>query len=241
MSGVHTHIAIGIPHCSRRPLVLDWRFKLLTQNWPIGINLAWIAVNDENLPAEMLPGDRISALRIGLVKAAQDVGARYLWMIDDDTEPPIHAARYLIRELESNPRAAVCAGIYGTKEPDPQPLVWRRAGSLPAVWRPGEIFPCEVIGAGCMMIRMSVFDHLSHPYFQFRDEDCTSNAYDSNVTFSYRQGEDAYFCEKVRQAGYLVLAHGGVLATHWDTDKRIPYRLPEIVKVPLPARLAAVR
>jgi len=240
MSGVHTHIAIGIPHCSRRPLLLDWMFKLLTQNWPVGINLAWIGVNDDNLPDDMPPGDRISALRVGIVAAAKELRAKFLWMIDDDTEPPVHAARYLLRTLESHPEAAICAGIYGTKEPDPQPLVWRRVGESPATFHPGEVFPCEVIGAGCMMIRMSVFNSLPLPYFRFRDADCTSNAYESRVTFSDRQGEDAYFCEKVRRAGHLVLAHGGVLATHWDTEKRIPYRLPEMVKVPLPAHVSEV-
>jgi hypothetical protein len=38
--------------------------------------------------------------------------------------------------------------------------------------------------------------------------------------------DDLYFCRKVREAGFRILAHGGVLPAHWGQDGRC-YRLAE--------------
>ena len=234
MSGIHTNIAIGIPHCGR-PITLEWSLRLPTINWPLGTNVTWIGLYDDpSLPA----AERLQKVREDIVLEARNHTPKYLWLIDDDTEPPVHAARYLIRELERSPSVAICAGIYGTKESEPQPMVWREKGDLPATFSPGEVFPCEQIATGCMMIRMSVFDELPRPWFRMRDDDCVYSTREREVIFSDSQGEDMYFCESVRRLGYTILAHGGVLATHWDPYTHRAYRLPEIVKVELASRFA---
>lgn len=216
MSGIHANLAVGIPACGR-PVVLDWMFPLLTQNWPMGINVAWISVRGANIAAQ----------RIAIVENAKSFNAKYLWFVDDDTAPPTHAARYLIRELEANPSAAICAGIYCTKVPDAEPLVWRRIGDLASQdWRVGEVFPCEAIGTGCMMIRMSVFETLPRPWFQVTDEDCVRDDRDPIAIFRRQETEDTYFCRSVTAAGHSILAHGGVLCVHWDTLTGTPYALP---------------
>jgi hypothetical protein len=38
--------------------------------------------------------------------------------------------------------------------------------------------------------------------------------------------EDSYFCIKVKQAGFKMLAHGGVLCPHWDYKTGFAYVLP---------------
>jgi hypothetical protein len=38
--------------------------------------------------------------------------------------------------------------------------------------------------------------------------------------------DDMYFCRKVREAGFRLLAHGGVLPAHWGQDGNC-YRIAE--------------
>lgn len=62
---------------------------------------------------------------------------------------------------------------------------------------PNEPFKCECLGAGVLLINMSVFDKLSKPWFMF--------GYKEDGTMLY--GEDTYFCQRaIKDAGLEVWA-----------------------------------
>ena len=60
-----------------------------------------------------------------------------------------------------------------------------------------HLFKCSAVGAGCMLIKMSVFKKLDRPYFFIEDK-----------------GEDVYFCDKARAKGIDVWCDPTVAVGH---------------------------
>ena len=96
----------------------EFGMSLTTQSYPIGTNLQYFTCS----------GIEVGEARNKIVERALETNARYVWFVDDDTAPPVFAARKLIYQLEQNGppfgNAMVCAGIYCTKEDPPQPTVF---------------------------------------------------------------------------------------------------------------------
>lgn len=167
-------------------------------------------------------GKRVEEARELLADKAQEIGARYLWFVDDDTIPPPNSLRRLMYVLENNPDVMVCGGVYVTKSDPPQPVVFRGMG-LGSFWhwKRGDIFEVTGMGAGCMLINCEVFKHLKKPYFPWVDSP-SEDALKPSVLIS----EDISFCNAVRDAGFKIFAHGGVLCDHFDVATGITYQLP---------------
>lgn len=175
------------------------------QSWPSNTNFAIMT----------LYGMNTDESRCQAVKQARVYNARYIWFIDDDTVPPADAGRHLIYILEQNPKAMVAGGIYCTRSSPPEPIVYQEQGNGPFWdWKVGETFKCWGLGTGCMMVNMDVFEHLAEPWFLTTD------------TATKKETDDLYFCSKVREAGFEIWAHGGILCHHYDTDKGVTYQLP---------------
>lgn len=164
--------------------------------------------------------------RIKLVEKALAEKAQYLWFVDDDTAPPLDAITKLLQELDTRDEdTVVCAGIYTNKTEPIEPLVFMDHGSGPYwKWKFGDVFECWGIATGCMMIRTSVFEKIERPWF--RDIDHVDDVDDPTIfgkdgkPDEFRMTDDLYFCQKVRNAGLKILAHGGVLPVHWDQKGR---------------------
>jgi hypothetical protein len=192
-------------------------------------------------------GQRRDEARCDMMKQARELGARYALFIDDDNPPPPDTISKLMYQLDNaDDDVAVCGGIYTSKTYPPVPLVFHGDGTG-AYWRwkaelrdvanrivrQGDVFECERLATGCMMIRLSVFDHLDEPWF--RDIESLEEAkrlghfhadYGPSESLGHEvTTDDMYFCAKVRRAGFRILAHGGVLPAHWDQQGR-EFRLP---------------
>jgi len=205
-------LAVGLA-VSGRLVTPEMIVAMGTQSYPVHLSTGYI----------MIKGLPVEEARCVAVDEAIKVGAKYLWFVDDDTIPPSHAARALIYQLENNPDAMVCGGLYVTKEDIPQPVVFQGIG-LGSYWhwKKGDVFECTGMGAGCMMIRTEVFKTLEKPYFKFiRDIPSDINHGSSCIS------EDIYFCEMVRKEGYKVLAHGGVLCRHFDVNTGRVFGFPD--------------
>ncbi len=167
-----------------------------------------------------------------LVKRAQELKAKYVWFIDDDNPPPPTSLMRLMYVMDlADEDVALCGGIYTTKQEPAMPLVFPTEGSGPYwKWRVGDVFECAAIATGCMMIRTSVFDHIPEPWFHDIVDLADAHAHgwflDRGPGASVAVTDDMYFCKKVREAGFKMLAHGGVLPAHWGQDG-IEYRLRE--------------
>jgi len=193
-------IVIGIPFC-HRPVSKQWANAMANLKHPPHARVEIVA--SQNTEYDL---DSIAQTLNSLAQRACQMGAKYLFFVDDDVEIPPYAIQMLLAALKVHPSAKVCGGIYSKKDspPNNEPLVWDENHTTIFTWPAGAVFRCGGLAAGCMLIDTSVFVQLPLPWF------------------SLRGGmEDAYFCNVVRQEGFVVLAHGQVLCRHWIAEKRI--------------------
>lgn len=97
-------------------------------------------------------------------------------------------------------------------------------------WTLGDIFPCKGLGLGCMLIRMSALKGLPKPWFQDTSK-CEPGRVERigevDMPIAGEQGtDDTFLCQKMSDAGHVILAHGGVLPVHYGEDGR-QFILPE--------------
>jgi Glycosyl transferase family 2 len=196
-----TKLGIGIAS-SGRSCPVPWAIAMATQSYPTCTGLAWYNI----------VGHSIDDARNEIIRRARSQKLKYMWFVDDDTEPPRDAVRklmYLLDQEEARGSSIVAAGgIYCVKQDPPTPNVFAGPGRGPFWrWKVGDVFPCWGIGTGCLLIRMDVFDQIPEPWFKTTSEP------------GFSETDDLYFCEKLARAGYGVLAHGGVLCPHWEIAK----------------------
>jgi hypothetical protein len=168
--------------------------------------------------------------RNDLVRQALSAGSRNVLFLDDDNPPPPDALMRLLQVLESSDDdVGVVAGVYVSKQEPSVPLVFQSDDAGPYWrWRVGDVFECHGIATGCMMVKAEVFRRIPEPWF--RDivtlEDAHAEGWflDRVLGQPAEVTDDLYFCRKARQAGYRILAHGGVLPGHWGQDGKC-YRL----------------
>lgn len=186
---------VGIP-AGPRGTTVHWAVNLACQVWPLNTSLRYCVPE----------GLDTSRACNAIAEEALQVGAPYVWLVEDDTLPPNYAVQRLMGAMVDRQEVMACAGIYYSKSDTPQPVVYAGPGAGPYwEWKRGEPFelPSEgFIGTGCMLIKTEVFTKLERPYFK-------------NVDYPRTSG-DAYFCGQVHAAGYKILGHGGVQCGHYD-------------------------
>jgi len=209
--GTNIGMVIGLA-CSGRLITPELVVAMQVQPNPTHFSSATICI--KNQPVHIA--------REIIADKAVEVGAKFLWFVDDDTIPPPNTVRRLIYVLENHPTIKVCGGVYVTKSDPPQPVIFRGKG-LGSFWKwkVGDVFEVTGMGAGCMMINCEVFKHLPKPWFGWEE----TNSFTPDVP-STLVSEDISFCDKVRAAGFKVFAHGGVLCDHFDCNTGETFQLP---------------
>jgi len=208
-------LAVGVPTRGLK-VGLEWALGFFAQNYP----------HNTNRNINVVRGRPIAEARNLIVENALGWKSKYIWFLDDDVSCPNFAARKLMYDLEqADDDVMVAGGIYCSKEEYPAPMVFKENGNGPFwKWKKNEVFDCEGIGTGCMMIKTEVFQHLEKPYFKTVDEYPKE---DSEVIMR-RVTDDLYFCKKVVEAGFKIIADGSVICAHWDysTDPPKAFMLP---------------
>lgn len=212
---------------SGRPVSIEWGMAIATLAYPVGQNHAWmISKADPNNP-EMTRDIQ----RETLAERALALGADYMMCFDDDTVPPAHAIQSLWYVMCQNPKAAAVGGIYVTKGEFPEAIVYKEIGGGAFwEWTLGDIFPVAGLGLGCLLVRLAALKTLPKPWFR----DTLGNMPqrkemigDVEVDIVSESGtDDLYLCKKLTDAGWEILAHGGVLPVHIDENGK-QYVLPE--------------
>ena len=130
---------------------------------------------------------------------------RWLWFVDDDTQPPEGALKQLLATAKAND-AALVSGVTPFFQRRLVVNVQRdRAGWLEP-WPYGE-FEITKAGTACMIIRRDVFETLQFPWFNyFQDESC-----------EWVQSEDLPFCDRAREAGFRLWCNAEVRCNHIKT------------------------
>lgn len=203
-------VLVGLA-CSGRLITPELVVSMAMQPNPTHFSAGYLVVKG-------LPVDQA---RCVLAEKALEVGAKYLWFVDDDTIPPPNTLQRLVTVLENYPEIKAIGGVYVTKAEVPQPVLFRGIG-LGSFWnwKKGDIFEVTGIGAGCLLISTDVFKDIPKPWFEFQNNP-------SNVPEipGSQVSEDISFCNKVRAAGHLIYAHGGVLCDHFDCETGKTYQL----------------
>lgn len=211
-------VMVAIPS-SGRNVPIGWALAMASLSYPVGMNHA-LFCNVANPENKEMTRDK---QRESLAERAIALGAEFIMWIDDDTIPPAHAVQSLWYVLSQNPNAAICGGIYCSKEANPSPLVFKELGAGPFWhWTLGDIFPVAGVATGCMLVRTSVFKTLPKPWFKdfsVAEPGRTELVGEIELPIAGDQGtDDLYFCRKVGEAGHVILAHGGVLPVHVGED-----------------------
>lgn len=208
---LHRGIAIGIPS-NGRGVPVEFAVALATQAWPLNVTLHYIHSK----------GLEVGEARNAIIKEALKSKVKYIWFLDDDTVPPPDACRKLVYELELSD-AAACGGIYVDKQTPPSPLVFKEWGTGPFLdWHKDEVFQVAGIATGCLLVKAEVFERLPEPWFKTVSEPSPEPGV-NRLTMT----DDMFFCQKLEEAGYRVLAHGGVLCEHHDLVSGKVYTVPQ--------------
>lgn len=206
-------LMIALPTLGR-PVPLQWALNFKSMNPPINFNC------DFNI----VMGKEIGEARNALAKAALQRGCKYLFFLGDDVVAPPHAIRQLIYRMENSPNVDVVGGVYVAKADPPAPLVFveNGAGSY-WDWKVGEFFQCSGLGMDCTMIRTSILEKLSEPWFKTVDTDTFMDGIPGAESWT----EDLYFCKKVTDAGFGVYCDASVICEHHDVYAGKAWKLPK--------------
>jgi hypothetical protein len=124
------------------------------------------------------------------VEHAQQMGMDYVLFIDSDVKVPRQALRQLLSWQKD-----IVGAAYVQRDP-PHHLL--------GVWDPqlqmttDRLHEVVALPAGCLMVKMSVFDKMVKPYFRTPAFEAIGDQQD------HTQGEDYYFCERARELGYSI-------------------------------------
>lgn len=128
----------------------------------------------------------------------------YILMVDADTIVPPDTIGLLL-----DPAVEICLGVYRYKNETRDcpffKFVPDNDGSDKWKWDevPEGRFEVRHAGMGCAMIRTDIFQSLVRPYYYWEERSSGCHT-----------GEDIYFCNKARQAGFKIWADGRVKCAH---------------------------
>lgn len=212
-------VSLCIPF-SRNPLP-DWAFSLA----------AIVAPMNATFERVRTLGVRRDIARESMAEESMKRGSKYVLCLDDDVTVPPNIIQALLYQFSNLPDdVGVIGGVYCTKTSPAMPLVFKDLGDGPFYkWKLGDVFECDIIATGMMMIRTEVFKDMSKPWF--KDMEGVEESKSHGIVPEEYGGDyfaitdDGYFCRKVEKAGFKVMAHGGVLGLHWDNNGTA-YALP---------------
>lgn len=149
--------------------------------------ISYTSQNKIGVALANIVSSRITLNRNRLIEQAKEFGASHILFVDSDMAVPADS----IQRLLSYNLDVVCATASKREDGDRRPL------GTPVDFMDAEtskaLVEMEYIGLPLMLLRMEVFDKLKKPYFA---EPVTI---DGDV-----EGEDTYFCRKLREAGYKI-------------------------------------
>lgn len=178
--------------------------------WAAALNSLALPINCSSI-LQIITGQKVEDARNTAVAAARRSNAEYLFFLDDDVLPPNQSLRRFIHLLENNPSWDLISGIVPVKSRPPEPAVFKNGRPGPYWgWKFNQTFEIDACGMACCLIRMSAFDKVPEPWFEW------VRGY--NGAHRFEEGEDVGFCRKLKEAGGTLYGDGGVLCGHMAED-----------------------
>ena len=126
----------------------------------------------------------------------------WLLLLDADTIPPSD----ILNMTENN--VDVCSGLYYVWIKNGlHPLAMNKVDNSYQVSKETGLFEVDGIGGGTLLIRREILEKIDPPYFLV--------THDSDGLVE--QGNDLYFCEKVKKAGFKIWVDTSYRSDHYKT------------------------
>jgi hypothetical protein len=137
-----------------------------------------------------IEGSLIARNRNQAIAQAQKLGVDYALFLDSDMKFPMGTLRRLLGHKKD-----VTGGTYIQRD-EPHRLLgkWPDGTQLTS----DRIHEVDALPGGCLLIKMSVFEGMTKPYFR------TPAFEASDDDPEWIQGEDYYFCEQAKRLGYSI-------------------------------------
>lgn len=185
-------LLIGLPH--KDQVTMEW--ALAFRN--LQVNVPAIFTCSRGTPIDMARNE--------IIKSAQNSGVEWVFFLDTDvTCPPDTIIRLMAHGLP------IVSGVYWTRAPPLEPTVWREVpgGKQAIPFQPGSgLIEADFIGAGMLLVHMSVFEHLPWPPFEW------TLSFQDPKDFSKGTSEDFHFCKLARQRGYHIMVDTSLIGRH---------------------------
>lgn len=207
-------LVVGIPTLGR-PVPLDWAMAFKSMNTPINYNST----------IHLVKGKPVDEAREEIAENAVKIGAKYLFFIGDDVVCPSHTLRQLLYRLENNHSIGCVGGVYCAKCDPSYPLVFRGNGQGSYWdWKVGEFFEVTGLGMDCNLIRVSMLEKMSKPWFKTVDGDQFMDGVNKAESWT----EDLWFYDKMSREvpEYKLYCDATVICEHWDIYNERAYTLP---------------
>lgn len=134
-----------------------------------------------------------------LSQEAIKLEADYMIMFDDDMVFPMDFVEAMLLDMEEHPEIGILGALAFTRNPPHYPVMYTCHEGYDAVrrmtfWKNeyvrnyprNQLVECDAVGFGGVIIRMSLFDKMTPPYF-----------FSTSGT-----GEDIYFCYKAKKEAH---------------------------------------
>lgn len=146
-----------------------------------------------------IEGYTIAENRTVIAVQAIENKSDYLLFVDDDMVFPPHTLDRLLSKEKD-----IIGVAYHSRKLSPEYNVILENGEILREKPAEQLFKCQHVGTGTMLIKVEVFKSIIRPWFQFKEnsDGCTV------------QGEDAYLCEVARKAGYTIWCDSTLQVKH---------------------------
>jgi hypothetical protein len=169
-----------------------------------------------------------------LVQASQGEKPDLIWFVDNDTLIPPHAGVLIDQAMD----LGVVTGVYFNRRPPYHPQVYKIAEEpeYSGMYWPLIDYPSsglrkeDAIGAGCVCIRMDIFEKLDVAWNPLREGAAAVLESAGYVQFARivgrlspwfefldRKGEDLYFSERLRDIGQDIWVNYDIKCIHLTT------------------------
>jgi len=161
-------------------------------------------------------GDAYNAAIETILEHPQLSEWKYVLTLEEDNMPPPDG---LLRLFESIDDYDCIGGLYWTKGPEGQPMIYGKPGTVPMmapqIPEPESIVECNGLGMGFSLFRLDLFrdPKLEKPWFK------TVQEYGPEGGRAATQ--DLYFFERARNAGHRVACDTRVRVGHFDSASDI--------------------
>ena len=152
---------------------------------------------------------RVDRARERMTESFLGTGGDYMFCLDSDMEIPSGAIDRLLSH-----KLPLVAGLYVSRSEAHWPFVWNEqrdeAGNFQgyqiiAEWPEGALIPCDITGAGFLLIAREVFESLGPPWWLLEEDD--------------EAGTDIIFLRRAKAAGWQLYVDTSLQAGHFDTYK----------------------